>query len=465
MTTQAIKTEVGSIPSPENWADTGGSLDLGDPSILFLEKALDGKVSRGDIEPALDEYKRLNKAGIASPAELLTLSRAYPENKTYTAALSKLDIADDDKLVIGGPASIELVDREGHLITTNALGKAFDKYMENFRTRNAMVLHSDVQVGWALPAYISKSGQIFKSGVSGNGLFFITELRNDTKIAKKVSEQIHSGKLKSYSIAGSAIKTQNIQKGLQDVMQVDELELAEVTVCEKGVNQGASFDIIKSDNAATSSCIDGSCLVDEPKLPEVNLMLKSNGSIDFLKTFMGYMKKADLEGKSFATLHNTQARQDEHHRLLDKYGFPQEVDPEFARTTQVSYEIDPSGHNYAPWVVNEAGDNLAIRYPEESLTKPLMTPTNKRGVIEGGNSSETPVSELNTAEGFNNLLNTLTKQTPIKEEKRISKTADLFNWMAQEGNHLYKESCGCESCFQKSADYRGVVEKPTNFLD
>ena len=41
--------------------------------------------------------------------------------------------------------SIELVDREGHLITTNALGKAFDKYMENFRTRNAMVLHSDVQ--------------------------------------------------------------------------------------------------------------------------------------------------------------------------------------------------------------------------------------------------------------------------------------------------------------------------------
>ena len=55
--------------------------------------------------------------------------------------------------------------------------------MENFRTRNAMVLHSDVQVGWALPAYISKSGQIFKSGISGNGLFFSTELRNDTKIS------------------------------------------------------------------------------------------------------------------------------------------------------------------------------------------------------------------------------------------------------------------------------------------
>ena len=89
MTTQEIKTEVGAIPSPENWANTESSVDFGDPSILFLEKSLDGKVSRGDIEPALDEYKRLNKAGIASPAELLTLSRAYPENKTDTAALSK----------------------------------------------------------------------------------------------------------------------------------------------------------------------------------------------------------------------------------------------------------------------------------------------------------------------------------------------------------------------------------------
>ena len=185
----------GEIPSPSNWANDGfASDDCGcdeTPSVGFLEKAImdggetvDGKVSMKDITKALDEYERLHKAGIASPAELLTLSRAFPNNRKYTEALKKEKISDDDKLVIGGPASIELVDREGHLITTNALDKAFDKYMKNFRTRNAMVLHSDVQVGWALPAYISKSGQIFKSGVNGNGLFFITELRNDTNIAK-----------------------------------------------------------------------------------------------------------------------------------------------------------------------------------------------------------------------------------------------------------------------------------------
>ena len=54
--------------------------------------------------------------------------------------------------------------------------------MKNFRGRNVMVMHSDVQVGHALPAYISKAGNIFKSGVDDKGLFFIAELRDDTKI-------------------------------------------------------------------------------------------------------------------------------------------------------------------------------------------------------------------------------------------------------------------------------------------
>ena len=162
-----------------------------------------------------------------------------------------MGVTDNDSYVIGGPASVELVDREGHLITTAALAKAFKKYMANFRTRNAMVLHSDVQVGWALPAFITKGGQIFKSGVDDKGLFFVTEIRKDTKIANKVLEQINEGKLKSYSIAGSATKTKNMQKGLMPYMQVDEMELAEVTVCEKGVNQGAGFDILKANAAAT----------------------------------------------------------------------------------------------------------------------------------------------------------------------------------------------------------------------
>ena len=302
MTTTSIETSIGNIPDPKSWGEHYVPTDINnDNPVMFLEKATDGRVTQDDISDALDEYKRLFKAGIASPAEVLTLNRAYPNEKNYSKYINKNNIDNDDSLIIGGPASIELVDREGHLITTKALEKAFYKYMKNFRTRNAMVLHSDVQVGWALPAYISKGGQIFKSGVDDKGLFFITELRNDTKISQKVMEQINAGKLKSYSIAGSATKTQNIQKGMQSIMQVDELELAEVTVCEKGVNQGASFDIIKAEDAAASSCIDGSCLINKEdncdcgcKNQGVELMFKSDGDIDFTKSFFNFVKKENI---------------------------------------------------------------------------------------------------------------------------------------------------------------------------
>lgn len=35
----------------------------------------------------------------------------------------------------------------------------------------------------------------------------------------------------------------------------------------------------------------------------------------------------------------------------------------------------------------------------------------------------------------------------------------IFDWMARENKHIYKEDCPCEFCFQKNADYKGVVEK------
>ena len=286
-----------------------------DSPIIFLEKATDGKVALEDISKALDEYERLYKAGFATPAELLTLSRAYPENDEYSKALQKMGIGDDDSLVIGGPASIELIDREGHLITTKALEPAFEKYMNNIRNRNVMVLHSDVQVGWALPAYISSEGSIFKSGVDDTGLFFIAELRNDTKISKKVRDQISSGQMKSYSIAGSALKTQTIEKGLLKVMQVDELELAEVTICEKGVNQEAGFEILKGDNVPTKSCSDGSCLTKmqecdcQNATPEVEtkpiahkpmqLLTKKDGKPDYFASLQKWINKGSVNGEDF----------------------------------------------------------------------------------------------------------------------------------------------------------------------
>ena len=461
MTTPTIETAIGELPDPTNWGTTYMSDIQEDLSIMPLEKAADGRVTLEDITDALEEYKRLYKAGLASGAELLTLHRAYPDDKTYAKAVQDYGLIDKDPMVLGGPASVELVDREGHLITTGAMDRAFKKYMKNFRTRNTMVLHSDVQVGWALPAYISKGGQIFKSGVDEHGLFFITELRDDTKIADKVMEQVKEGKLKSYSIAGSATKTQNITKGLQTVLQVDDMELAEVTVCEKGVNQAANFDIIKSEVHHTGSCADGSCLITKEDIPqwEVKLTMTNKGDVDFTKSFFQFMKEeveplqkivtVDGEyGASFPTLHNTQGRQQEHHRLLDEYGFPAEVESEMARYTPV-LEEDPSpfAHKKVPWAVNEAGQNLGIRHYDDALTPPVVGGEYvKPGVVQGANSKEIPVSSL---------------------------TKSFLGWVAEEGITVKKEVkgeahnpslCKCEKCFVIKTNKQGTWQEDSNII-
>ena len=195
-------------------------------------------------------------------------------------------------------------------------------------------------------------------------------------------------------------------------------------------------------------------------------MYKSDGDIDFTKSFFSYIQKEGLEGESFPTLMNTQGRQAEHHQLLDEYGFPAELEPENARYTPV-VELDLA-HSKPPWVVNEAGQSLGERYYEDALTTPQLAPGTKRGVAEGANSTETPVKQLNITDSFNNVLTTMAKDKAEEEghpwyspeiEVKITKSQDFFNWM-DSNNHMYKESCPCEYCFQKTADYKGTVEKP-----
>ena len=206
---------------------------LATKGMIFLEKQQVGMTVKEDISDAIDEYERLFIAQIASPAEILTLYRYYGPKSKYAEVVRERELLDEENepLVVGGPASSTLVDREGHLITSKALEKAFDKFMDSDRTRNINVFHSDVQVGWALPAYITKSGKIFKSGVDEKGLWLISEIRDDTRVAARMAEEIEKGNIRSYSIAGSAIDTEYVTKGAQEYMEVREMELAEVTLC------------------------------------------------------------------------------------------------------------------------------------------------------------------------------------------------------------------------------------------
>ena len=67
-----------------------------------------------------------------------------------------------NRRIIGGYASVNLIDREGHRIPLNALRDASKDFMDSIYFRSANIFHSDVQVGRVLPYWTDpESGKTF----------------------------------------------------------------------------------------------------------------------------------------------------------------------------------------------------------------------------------------------------------------------------------------------------------------
>ena len=157
-------------------------------------------------------------------------------------------ILKSDDLIIGGYASIEMVDKQNDLITLQALQKAVKDYMGEKKFRNVMSNHSNVQVGEVVDSYRDKNGVVHKSHVDDVGFYVVIKLRDDIEKAKEISRSIRKGTLRSFSIGGQAIsKRKRKSDDFGEYNEIDELELHEVTICEKGINPEAKFDILKEE--------------------------------------------------------------------------------------------------------------------------------------------------------------------------------------------------------------------------
>ena len=151
-------------------------------------------------------------------------------------------------LVVAGYASVEMVDKQGDLITKNALKDAFDKFMKSPGFRNVQLAHSNIQVGEVVPNYTDTGGRVWKSEVDETGMFVVIKLRDDIEKAREVAAEIRKGNLKSFSIGGQAFERVNKSDGTRgDYREISRMELHEVTICEKGINPEAQFRILKED--------------------------------------------------------------------------------------------------------------------------------------------------------------------------------------------------------------------------
>jgi len=166
----------------------------------------------------------------------------------------QFNILKSDNLVIGGYASIEIVDKQNDLITLEALEDAVVKYMSDEKYRNVMSNHSNVQVGEVIEKYRDSHGVLHKTGVDNVGFYVVIKLRDDIEKAKEISRGIRKGTLRSFSIGGQAIsKKQKTSDEYGEYNEIDRLELHEVTICEKGINPEAKFDILKMEEEKTMS--------------------------------------------------------------------------------------------------------------------------------------------------------------------------------------------------------------------
>ena len=191
------------------------------------------------------------------------------------------DILKSDELVIGGYASIEIVDKQNDLITLDALNEAVKKYMEVKKYRNVMSNHSNVQVGDVIEKYRDKHGTLHKTQVDDVGFYVVIKLRDDIEKAKEISRGIRKGTLRSFSIGGQALsKRKSTSPDIGEYNEIDKLELHEVTICEKGINPEAKFDILKEDNEMTERLEKA---LDELNdlMKEVNELKKDEGGEDF----------------------------------------------------------------------------------------------------------------------------------------------------------------------------------------
>jgi len=161
-----------------------------------------------------------------------------------------------DDFVIWGPASVEIVDKEGDKISVEALGEALPQLLRRARLS---LEHTDQIVGRILerfeteePVEIEINGDRYERSEFPTdvlnlddgepaALYVAGEVFNDTQQSKRARERIQDGELTSYSISGEALVTRKkVEAGsvYDDILDID---LSAVTLCEEGMNQGAAY--------------------------------------------------------------------------------------------------------------------------------------------------------------------------------------------------------------------------------
>uniref|UniRef100_A0A6M3JB58 Putative prohead protease n=1 Tax=viral metagenome TaxID=1070528 RepID=A0A6M3JB58_9ZZZZ len=159
-----------------------------------------------------------------------------------------LILKDDKKFIIAGYSSVDIKDSDGEKVNLSALRVAFDTLMKKQSRRNLMLSHSNIQIGELLESHRDSAGKLWKSGVDDNGLFIVAELFNDTRTGNEMITHMRNGRLMNFSIGGRTLDREMKCDDYSCWSEIMNLELFEITSCDKGKNPEAKAFILKADN-------------------------------------------------------------------------------------------------------------------------------------------------------------------------------------------------------------------------
>lgn len=188
-----------------------------------------------------------------------------------TTGIMPLFKGDDGDMVIWGPASVEVVDKEGDRIRGEALENALPQLL---RRQRLSLEHSDQLVGEILESFetdeeitVEVDGKTFTRNEfptdvlemddMETSLFVAGKVWDDTRQSRQAQEDIENGDIDSYSISGeSLVATTKYEEG-DVVNDIKELDLSAVTLCEEGMNQKAKFGVVSKANGDTRDTDEG----------------------------------------------------------------------------------------------------------------------------------------------------------------------------------------------------------------
>ena len=238
--------------------------------------------------------------------------------------------------MVAGYASVELVDKQGDLITRSALKDAFKKFMADPKYRNVQLAHSNIQVGEVIPQYTDSEGRFWKSEVDDAGMFVVVQLRNDIEKAREVAAEVRKGNLAGFSIGGQAFKrVRKHDTNHGNYQEISKLELHEITICEKGINPEATFKILKEDKMEMNKMTD-------------DVMEQMNSVLERLEGRLDSMEKGEMPPQ----FEKKKAKKEEEKDMKDKAAYKAEDKEEKKDEQKKSEFSDVITAEYLDWMEN-----------------------------------------------------------------------------------------------------------------